>query len=167
MMKSNRTKYLMLLLVVSIWGLVVYRFLTYRTDGALSDQVTTNQNFDISQKSGDTFTLALNYADPFYSHTPERSTAGDNPQTAEKPAEKARVVIEPPKPRIVWPAVLYKGVVLNEKHNSNSVIIIINGSTQILKKGDEVQGVRVISIGKDSIALRFSNQQRFFKIYEK
>lgn len=164
-MKSNRTKYILLLLVVSIWGLVVYKYLRYRGEGGAPTQKQID-SFDLSQSLSDTFSLKMDYADPFRHHDVEMSEGTSLPQNSKKTLVKKKVKEEQKAPIRIWPNIHCKGLVINENQHNNRVIIIINNVMYVLKKGDEIQGVRVISICKDSISLKMSNQQKFFKIYE-
>ncbi len=163
-MKRNNIKYLLLFLVICIWGGVIYKFFEYRGG---DNEISLNEkkvDFKLASNLSDTFSLLLNYDDPFKYSRMQVVTKKDlgSRITIEK-----KVKVEVNDVKLIWPNIKYSGVVFNERMSRNSVLLMINGKMYIVQNGDEILGVKIISIKRDSIDLKMLNQHRYYKIYEK
>ena len=65
-MKNKKYIYLLIPLTIVIWGLIIYKIVSYKGDGyeSFKKEIKNNNTQDIII-SDDTFSLFLNYPDPF------------------------------------------------------------------------------------------------------
>jgi hypothetical protein len=162
-MKSNTAKYLMLFIVIGIWGSVLYRFIAFRnSDSSDKFQAST---IKLSQVS-DTFSLKLGYSDPFKISSKSIKTDVSLKEISNRKIENEKKIIVK-ELKSDWPNIRYKGGVFNEKRQSNRVIIVVNGSLQVLNKGDVILGMSLVYVSKDSVGIKLNNQVKYFRLYEK
>lgn len=158
--------YILLLVVLLIWGIVIYRIIA----GTSSADDEDIDNFlppapaaEAPQKEA--YSLIASYPDPFL----KRQVASynswnyqqDNKQEAKphpKPQPKAPIV-----PKVIeWPAVQYFGVVSSTK-GERLAMLNIGGKKNIVKANDKIDAVLVRAIYPDSVQLEFQKQKLTFK----
>lgn len=162
-MKNKKLVYVLLPLVVLIWGIIVYRIFTSINPD--SPNVTGRQSSlvtDTLQKNvPDTFTIVANYRDPFLGALP---VAPSKPGfSVTKPVAKAP---EPPKETIpvLWPSLSYSGMVRNKDSKKQMALIQINNSMHSMQINETVAGVQLLGIYPDSIIVVFNKQKKTIKI---
>lgn len=159
-MKNKKLAYVLLPVVLVVWGIVGYK-LYVKFFGEENNLVTGNEIVvqGESNASTDHFDIANNYRDPFL---------GNKVREAVVKSEAATVVTQAPvqvapqpviKPAVFWPPIVVGGVV-----NEKKFMGLISGKNVLLEKGEEAYGVTFIKSSKDSVWLKFSNQQRSFPL---
>jgi len=129
-MKNKKAIYILLPIVLFIWGTVAYQFFSFSDND--TDITDASHNFAVKPlkiKERDTFTINVNYRDPFLgkmyapntSHTVKHHTS-----------KKIAVPVEP----VIWPQIQYKGIVSDTKDKTRIFMLIINGKTCLMKKGE-------------------------------
>ncbi len=136
-MKNKKNIYILLPLVLFIWGAVAYQFFSFSNEEIPDVQ---SQNMTIKPfviKPQDTFSININNRDPFLGkiNTNESTSKVTSTNTVNK-APKA-------EKEIIWPNVQYKGIVSDVKDKIKVYMIIIDGKTYLMKKGDEENGVKL------------------------
>lgn len=163
-MKNKKTVYFLLPVVTLIWGIVFYRIFS-----ATHSSDDNNMSKDIplpysrpDHSRLDTFNIFANYRDPFvgrinssYQEPTERVEIRKN-EPPVKPPEK---IVQP----IKWPAIIYGGMIKNQKSNKQLVLVQINGQDKLMQEGNMVSGVELIRIFKDSIELAFEKEKKIIK----
>lgn len=158
-MKKKLT-YLMLPVVIGIWGIIFYRI--FFTGG--NDPVSTIAKNSIpagpaDKVSADTFTLIADYRDPFLGK-PLITTA---PTTGRKIIDNPAKKISPLPVSTTWPAVSYSGMIRNQASADQLAILQVNGQSFMARTGEIVQGLKVMKIYRDSVEIAFGNDRKFFK----
>lgn len=147
----------MISLVVSVWGGVFYKLFTtfFPKEESTAVSMILPEQSNTIVSSPDTFSIALNYRDPFLG-----KTYSDKPSAA--PIKKRETN---PKPivQLNWPSILYGGMIKNKASNKLQAIIQINGQSHLMKAGDVVAGIILKSISKDSIGVAMDKENRFIK----
>lgn len=163
-MKNGKLKYILIAIVLGIWSTIIYRYIAYLKGNDYSKQYVLNNNNTNFNQNTDTFTLYANYSNPFIgiNDTKQGNKSSSN-NDVHKIVTKPKIV---PINTITWPSIKYSGIVFNTKNNRNSVMLTINGKIHILEKDGSIMGIKIIAVKKDSIALLYLNQQKYFKIYE-
>lgn len=134
-MKKNSITYLLIVLVVVVWGVVFYNIFN-PSDKNKTEQVAAT--IKSQKKENKRPRLLRNYQNPFGTKNTE------NKQVAE--AQKQVEIIKEP------PTFTYKGLIKGAK---NKVIIIENnGISQLITRSDSILDYKVISINTDSVVLR-------------
>ena len=158
-MKNKKIIYVLLPLTLIIWGMIVYKiFFNTDTQEESSSFVQSKRVKNSAVTSTDTFTLLLNYTDPFLKQ--ERRVTPNNGSTTKKTTE--------PKPQkntevLNWPIVKYGGLVKQVNKENELAIVSINGSSTFMKTGETVNDIKLIRIYNDSIIVSFQTQKRTIK----
>lgn len=133
------------------------------------DNVTTGPVVTLSkpvQKSNavvDTFSLNLNYTDPFLGKSPY---SGGDHDISSKP--KSRTSTSSPKgivkqvqpfvkDVIDWSFLKFNGTIKNPNTNKMISMVHINNHQYMLGEGSTIEGVKVLKVYKDSLKVTYKN----------
>jgi hypothetical protein len=119
-----------------------------------------NQPFSFSNLSRDTFSINLDYRDPF--GETEKSYSPEPPQSSSENPNNAplkRVI-----PRTVqWPEIVYYGQVRKTTSKDPLAIISIDGYKHTIRKGERLyDGIKINSIGRDSMVVVYQKEKRVY-----
>ena len=150
-MKGKRNTYLLLILVLVVWGIIGYRII-----GAISPSETP-ENLPVTDvdfrpepvKQQARFKLHDYPRDPFL--------GGYVVKPVTKPQRSVKK-----KPEISWPAIRYSGFVSGTQSGENIYFIYINSRQYLLKPGIEAEGIKLIKGNPTSVILRFKGQNQTF-----
>lgn len=152
-MKNKKINYILLPAVVLVWGYVIYQIFhsgqsndNLITTGEIIQMPTENQKFD-------TFNIVADYRDPFLGKTID-------PNPVVKTAVKAAAKPQTPPQQVEWPKIAYGGMIKNKKDDKQLAIVQVDGKENILKQGEEMSGIRLIKIYKDSIEIAFAKEKK-------
>lgn len=144
-MKNKKSIYILLPIVLLIWGMVVYQFFSFSAsdDAQIANQDLKVKPFKIKPK--DTFSITINNRDPFLGKmiSSENNTPKKTNTSSKKPIKI--------KEELIWPQVSYKGIVSDNKEKIKVYMVIINGKTHLMKKGDEEEGVKLKDGDRETI----------------
>ena len=147
---------------MAVWGIIFYRiFVSVPEDTSLPSSITSlKKDADMQSYSiQDTFTLALNYRDPFLDKEarPESFT-----QTSDLTViQDVKPVV---KPLVNWDFYKYGGYIINPLTRKVVSIITIHGREQMVDEGQVTEGVKLIKNYRDSIKVSYQNQVRFITL---
>lgn len=147
-MESKKGIYILLPVVLIIWGSVAYQFFSFsKTETKVGDAVYSDlQPLQVNPR--DTFEININYRDPFL---------GRMYSTDPIPKKIVRThgskVKSSPTPTILQ-TVVYKGIVSDTKDKTKVFMLIINGHTYLMKKGDTENEVYLKAGNKESITVK-------------
>ena len=150
-MKSKKKTYILLVVVLIIWALVIYQFFSLRQPQTAAIASTISYELKPLQiKQRDTFSIKANYRDPFLGGL-------YNPQT-----EKSAVNRHPKKvkPAVLWPEIIYKGIVSDSKDRKKVFMVLINGTPHFMKEKDIQIGVKLTSGNRKFIKVAYQGEQR-------
>jgi flagellar basal body-associated protein FliL len=144
-MKNKKNIYILLPIVLLIWGAVLYQFFTF-TSGEQEQVPNTEvaiKPFKIKDK--DTFSISISKRDPFLGSisSSENSTKVKKTITTHK-APKL-------KEEMQWPEVSYNGIVSDNKEKVKVYMLIINGKTYLMRKGEQQEGVKLKDGDRETI----------------
>lgn len=148
-MKNKKSIYILLPLVLFIWGTVMYQLFSFSNSEDLPS-VTSNgislKPIKISKR--DSFTINTNYRDPFlgkmYSSETVKST---KKRTTPKKAEP-----------LVWPTIQYKGIVSDTKEKSKIFMLVINNQTHLMRKGQIENEIYLKEGDRESVYVKYKGQ---------
>jgi len=146
-MKNRKLVYILLPVVVIIWGMIIYKIFTW-IGGDVQDLKTMTTPLRNRRTSSitDTFTLLLNYHDPF----------GIRPNTSAitgRPGGKGKSVTK-------WPAISFYGTVSFGKNKQTLASMQINGNDIIMKPGDTFGEIRLVALNKEGIRVSYHGEIR-------
>lgn len=134
-MKKNSVTYLLLFLVLVVWGVVFYNIFN-PSDKNKTEEVSAS--IQPRKKETIRLRLSLNYRDPFRLRRVEEKKMIETRQ-------EVKVIEEPPIFR-------YMGLIKGAK---NKVIIIENnGVSELIPRSDSLLSYKILSINNDSVVLR-------------
>ncbi|MFD2162267.1 hypothetical protein ACFSJU_07670 [Paradesertivirga mongoliensis] len=166
-MKNKALTYLLILSVSAVWGIIFYRVFS-ATDsdevvsGPLQKSTFVNESLD-DYKLKDTFTLALNYGDPFLENSSEAIKANE-PASQNTAVAIAIHNPQPIAPQVNWDAVKYTGYVLNSSDKRVTAIMTLNGKEYMLSEGQDVAGLKLLKNLKDSVKVIYQGKTKFIRI---
>lgn len=147
-MKNKKKTYILLVVVLIIWGLLIYKFFSFASE----DVTSKNLDMELSVKAlavtkRDTFSIDVNYRDPFLGkmYMADKSVA----------LLKRKVKIKEP---VVWPAVIYKGLVSDTKDKKKVFMVIISGRTYLMKEKEIEQEVTLKKGDRESIDIKYKGE---------
>ena len=159
-MNKKKINYILLPLVLFIWGGVIYTLV----DGlsSSSDEYPVNKplpQVKMEDIENDTFVLLANYRDPFLKKKFQQFTSVEN----NSPINTSKNKIKPPiteavKPAIDWSFIQYHGRIKNQKTGRNVGMLSINGQSHLINEGEKVQQVKLITLSEDSVKVSYQDK---------
>ncbi|GAA4276407.1 hypothetical protein [Aquimarina mytili] len=154
MLKGKKGLYILLPVVAFVWGAIIFQVV-----GAFSDEDPVFEKgaevniAPLEEKERDTFSIGFIERDPFLG-------------TLYKP--KKKVVVKPKsitkKPPLVWPSIIYKGVV-SDHGNANAIYLIgINGTDQLMQLKQTISEVTLMRGGSNTVRVKYKGKIKEFKI---
>lgn len=154
-MKNKKSIYILLPLVLFIWGAVMYQLFSFSS----SEDVQTIVPNEISLKpiqipKRDSIVINTNYRDPFLGkmYNVNKDSIPKRKLTSKK--------IEP----LVWPTIKYKGIVSDTKEKSKIFMLVINNQTHLMKKGQTENEVYLKDGDRESIYIKYKEQLNLIMI---
>ncbi|TBN04458.1 hypothetical protein EYD45_07525 [Hyunsoonleella flava] len=146
-MKNKTKTYLLLVLVLAIWGVIGYRILAAVNP---SEPEITAQNIDVTFRPKvnskiDTFSIKTVNRDPFL------GTLHVKKQVAAK--KIAPKIIE-------WKPIVYHGKISKESGNKSVFILSIEGHQYLVKSGQVVNDIKLISGNTKQIVVSYKGQRK-------
>tara|TARA_B100001063_G_C16771378_1_gene561844 strand:- start:789 stop:1253 length:465 start_codon:yes stop_codon:yes gene_type:complete len=154
-LKSKGKTYLLLVAVLGIWGTIAYKIV----NGLNPDEPQVSEkNFDIvfnpkQQKAVAPFLISDIERDPFLGTL-----------TSKKTASKATKRVSVVKTDIAMPSITYGGLIQRQDSNSKVFVVNINNQQHLLKLGQTINDVKLISGNKSSITIRFNGKNHIVKL---
>lgn len=150
-MKNKKNIYILLPLVLFVWGAVLYQVFSFTK----SDEIPVINNSEFTIKplkinKRESFAININYRDPFLGKT-------YTPQTASSTKLKSSKIVKESKPKetLVWPTILYKGMISDSKEKNKIFMIIIDNKNYYMKIGDTENEIFLKSGDKESIYVKY------------
>lgn len=159
-MKNKKMIYILGLLVLVVWGMILYRIfaaVNHNDDsGIISvNQVVNKEPYDDYASKKDTSKLLLHYRDPF-------DLVKDTlPIVNVKPISSSLNNIKITKPAMNWNFIKYSGFIRNPNSKKLIAIMNINGKNAMLAEGESAEDVKLLKNLKDSVKITYKKQTRF------
>ena len=150
-MKNKKSIYILLPLVLLIWAMVIYQFFSFSgPDIAEANNAKTFIIKPINIPEKDTFTINVNYRDPFLGkmYLPKKPGTGNAKKRKPKPAEP-----------IIMPSIIYKGIVSDKKKEKKVFMLIIKGQTFLMHEKDTEQEVTLKTGNREYIEVLYKGQK--------
>ena len=159
-MKNKKGTYLLLVIVLVIWGAVIYRLFFQNKSGdavAYNNHSFVPEAVDLSSLN-DTFAIHFNYRDPFLGKTIERKSKPASGGAISKPIVK-------PAPVLVskWPVIVFHGLIRNQTSGKQVAWIVIDNHSFNMTPGAIQMGVELKRCFKDSVVVVFNAEKKTIK----
>lgn len=163
-MKNKKNIYILLPLVLGIWGLLIYNFFSYLNPEEI---VLPEDNFQISDEikytEPDTTTIDINHRDPFTGKMSSQNSEANE----RKVTNTSSVKSNSDEPKIEETInIQYKGIVSDVTDKVKVFMVIINGKTFLMKQGDKELDVKLIKGNRESIVISNKGKQNTISIVE-
>lgn len=149
-MKKNNKTYLLLAVVIGIWGVIAFKLLSgSNSESDRMTEVASNEVFVPKQlKQRDTFSLAVNYRDPFLGtiHAPKKV--------------KKRTIKKTVKKAVPQKAISYTGFITDKSSKQKIFFVTIEGQQHLMGINETVQEVKLVRGTKDKIKVRCNGTTR-------
>ena len=151
MKKNKKSIYILLPVVLLIWGGVLYQLFSFVKP--VEEHNNIANEFIVSPlkiKERQTFAINVNYRDPFLGKI-YRPNNGISPKKNTKKILKKEEVI--PLPNII-----YKGIISDSKQKNSIYMLIIDGNNFYMKKGEIKNELLLKSGDKESIIVVYKGK---------
>lgn len=159
-MKNKKLSWILLPVVLGIWGAIGWQVYAAMKsdDGVLIDDNTTEADTGTTKAVPDTFTLLLDYRDPFLDKPVinTKSTSVNNNATAQKKTQPVIVSTQ-------WPAITYSGLVRQPNSDRMVGFLSVGGKTHFVKSGDVIEMISVGRITRDSVEIVMGKERRYYR----
>ncbi len=159
-MKNKKLTYILLPLVIIVWGLVVYRmFFEGRTKPDNLTQIIKPIVKEQTQTKNKTYKLIANYRDPFLDKTASGNIESGEKQNKQTESNTNLRRRRTSVSRVRWPEIEYGGFVEGNKAKQ-TILIKINKRDYLAYKGDTIEQVIVKEFYGDSLIVIYSNEEK-------
>jgi len=151
LMKSKQRIYILLPIVLLIWGVVLFQFFSFSASDDVLENTTTEvtiKPFKLKERTK--FLINVNYRDPFLGKiyaTQEVSKKNIKIVKAKKASK--------PEETIVWPTILYKGMLSDSKEKNKRFMLVISDKNYFMKIGDTENDIFLKEGDKESIYVKY------------
>jgi hypothetical protein len=150
-MKSKKNIYVLLPIVLLIWGVVIFQFFSFSTPDDVSE--ISAKEFSIKPfkvKERTPFLINVNYRDPFLgkAYSIQQISKGNSNKVKVKKISK-------PEETLVWPVIHYKGMLSDPKEKNKRFMLVISGKNYFMKTGDTQDEIFLKDGDKESIYVRY------------
>lgn len=160
-MKNKKLTYLLGLIVLVVWGMIIYRVFEAMGDSDDNDSTVVTKSvkeaYNDFSVPKDTTHLLLNYRDPF-GLVKQKDTIRMISRRAT--GRKAEPAIKP----MDWGFIRYSGYMLNPGTKKLIALVSINGQNTTLAEGQTQYQVKLMKNLRDSIKISFQGKTKFIAI---
>lgn len=162
--KNKKLTYLLICAVAAVWGIIIYRVLFNESDAGYEPKFNTVQKahepYDQYLVKNDTFTLSLNYRDPFLGGAVKEPEVKDAAVMNIQPVNFNPKPLPPP---INWAVIKYGGYIVNPVTKKLVSIVVVNEKERMLAEGEVFDGLKLLKNKRDSILVSWQGKQKYIK----
>jgi len=163
-MKNKKLTYILLPLVIIVWGLVVYRFFFEgKKDSDKIPLLENKKEIKSEIENDEQYILIANYRDPFLDHA---SAIIQTDESAEKKPETNTSNLRRQRSNVTsvrWPEISYGGFIKNDKENKYTILVGIKNQNYLVNVGDTIQNIYIKAFYRDSIHIVYNNEEKTLK----
>ncbi|WP_347922480.1 hypothetical protein [Pontimicrobium sp. SW4] len=154
-MKNKNKTYLLLTIVFGVWGIIGYKIWSgFKPDLPKMSSNDFGATFKPKQMvSIDTFSIQMVNRDPFLGTLTIPKKRRVAPKTKKKPP-------------IVWPPIIYQGIITNQNSKQQLFVITINGEQQLLTKGQVFNEIKLVEGIAKHIIVSYKKEQKKIIVQE-
>jgi hypothetical protein len=157
-MKSKVTSWILLPVVLGIWGTIGWKvYVSMRGDESNGPVIVKEELVQQKRNDRDSFVLLLNYRDPFLGKTDlheakKDRTVSNQPMKAE--VKKTDLALKQ------WPAIRYSGLVKRTSDQKSVGFLNVDGRSEFVQTGMILGEIRIGKIWKDSVEVYWEKDRR-------
>lgn len=151
-MKNKRNTYILLVVVLIIWGLIAYKIISSLSS---DDAEIPQQNTDVSfhpkpLKKADTFNIKTHERDPFLG-------------TIEKPKKPSKPRVIHKEPEIEIP-ISYSGFIKDQNTGQKVFFVHINNQQYLMKVNEVIDNVKLVKGNENEITVSYNKNRKTIKL---
>jgi len=164
-MKNKKLTYILLPLVIIVWGLVVYRiFFEGKTKPENISAVAKPLIKESAKEEKSTYKLIANYRDPFLSSIKQSLVKTENNKEKEENnrstnLRRRRTNIS----RTRWPEISYGGFIEDNKDQKTTILLSIKNRNYLVQEGDTVDQIFIKAFYGDSLLVVYNEEEKTLK----
>jgi hypothetical protein len=150
-MKSKKSLYILLPAVLLLWGYIAFKIYKHMSGGG--EVIISNNRViqkSIEDNVPDTFSLILDYTDPFLSRNITTQS------TSKTRVRKVKSTVK----NVHWPDIIYQGRMVNQQTKRSKVSLSIGGVDVILSRGETKNEIKLVKSYADSIKVQFQGEMK-------
>ena len=161
-MAKKKINIVLIVLVLGLWGTIGYRTVNqYFFKHSVNDRKVVNTNLNLNKINKDTFQMQNIARDPFLNVSLINNAVKKTYK--QQPMKIKAFVIEKPIVVINWPSISYHGYIKSKNKTDELVLIMIDKKLYKLRKSDDIIGIKLYKIYKDSVELTFNKQKKIIR----
>lgn len=150
-MKNKKNIYILLPLVLLVWGAVIFQVFSFTNSEEIVSDSNPEFNFKpIKVNKRESFSINVNYRDPFLGKMHSSETAPSVKTNSSESIKKPKQVEQ-----LVWPNIVYKGLISDSKSKNQIFMLIIDGKNYYMKIGDTENEVFLKKGDKESVYVKY------------
>lgn len=154
-MKNKKSIYILLPLVLFIWGAVMYQLFSFSSSEDMPTMVSSEISLKpIKVSKRDSVVINTNYRDPFLGKV----------YRSEIVKSTKKKLVSKKVEALVWPTIQYKGIVSDTKEKSKIFMLVINNQTHLMKKGQTENEIYLKEGDRESVYLKYKGELNLFMI---
>ncbi|MDQ3109907.1 MAG: hypothetical protein M3R17_08425 [Bacteroidota bacterium] len=161
-MKNKKTAYILVPIVLAIWGIIGWKVYAAMGGKDESNIVAISENVNVSKIDiPDTIELIANYRDPFLD---DLKFEIRNSKLNIRDSKSVKVEI-PVLPKVIvsWPAIAYFGLIKRNSDGKTVGFLSVNGVSYFVQGGEGAGEVKVSKLWKDSVEVVWGKERRVVK----
>jgi hypothetical protein len=159
-MKTKKLIYILIPLVLLIWGLIVFRIIKQirHSQKPHIENASYSKNHNPGP-AADSSSLILKYRDPFlHGNIRKISDSWRSDNFLSNNSNLSTVTKAP----VSFPNTRYSGLVINSKNKQKLGLLKIDNKDFLVQEGDLVSGEKIIRIHSDSVIISFKKTKKTF-----
>ena len=159
-MKNKKAVYILLPLVILIWGIIFYRIFKGTSGSQYKVQTPKVESTRGKLTSDDSFSIYANYADPFLKNIREKKKLQKSKKSTQQ--NNKRNISSRRRRRTItrWPQIRYKGIVRNQEKTKHVFLVEIKKSSFLVHPGDTLKNVIIENCYEDSIVVSYEGKKK-------
>lgn len=158
-MKNKKSIYILLPIVLLVWGFLIYQFFSMSNANPEIPKLSQGLSYKkITIKEQDTFTIDVNYRDPFLGKAYVKKETISNTENTN--------TVKINRDTLIWPSIQYRGIVSDQKDKITIFMLEINQQSYLMKKKDIEQQVVLKDGNRNAIQVIYKGKQRLINIQE-
>lgn len=159
-MKNKKLIYILIPLVLLIWGLIVIRIIKqiHHSQKPAMENASYSKNNNPGPVA-DSSALILKYRDPFLHGFIRKSSDSGRSDNLFSNNSNLTTVTKAP---VSFPNTGYSGLVINSKNKQKLGLLKIDNKDFLVQEGDLVSGEKIIRLHADSVIISFKKTKKTF-----
>lgn len=167
---KKRINIVLIMVVLGLWGTVGYKAINnyFFSEKLAIKTINFNSVLNAAQINKDTFHMESVMRDPFLNkqervHNPVSVTRMSHSRPSKIKKNIAAPIVKSRQEYINWPSISYYGYIKSKVNNEELILVKINEMMYKLRINEQVEGVTLMKVYKDSIEFNFNSTRKIIR----